>query len=270
MTTFLFWNLGRRPLQAAVTAIARQNEVDVIMLAECLLPPNTILKTLNPIGRSDYHYAPSQCGKIKIFTRFPAEFIRPLFENNRTTIRHLRIPATTDILLAVTHLPSKSHWKESSQVAEITVLADEIRDLETRMGHSRTVLVGDLNANPFEPGIVNASALHGVMCRRIAEERQRVVQGRPYPYFYNPMWSLLGDASPGVPGTYFYRSAEHTVYFWNMFDQVLIRPDLLNAFSNEDLEVLQSDGVASLLSQNGLPDADAFSDHLPVLFRLRL
>ena len=270
MTTFLFWNLGRRPLQAAVSAIARQNEVDVIMLAECLLPPNTLLRALNPIGRSDYHYAPGLCKKIKIFTRFPAHFVPPLLENDRTTIRHLRIPATTDILLAVTHLPSKSHWKESSQVAELTVLASDIRDLEKRMRHSRTILVGDLNANPFEAGVVNANALHGVMCRHVAKEKQRVVQGRAYPYFYNPMWSLLGDASPGVPGTYFYRSAEHTVYFWNMFDQVLIRPDLLSAFSNEDLEILLSDGVTSLLSENGLPNAGAFSDHLPVLFRLRL
>jgi hypothetical protein len=124
--------------------------------------------------------------------------------------------------------------------------------------------------NPFEPGVVNANALHGVMTRRIAERNVRVVQGKQYQFFYNPMWGLLGDATPGPPGTYYKARSEHMCHFWNMFDQVLIRPDLLHLFSNEDLEILESNGHTSLLSVQGVPDADVASDHLPVFFRLNL
>lgn len=81
------------------------------------------------------------------------------------------------------------------------------------------------------------------------------------------MWSLFGDGSPGPAGTYYYHNAQHTEYFWNMFDQVLIRPELLDSFKNEDLEIIDSDGSRSFLSANGLPIA---SDHLPVFFRLNL
>lgn len=124
--------------------------------------------------------------------------------------------------------------------------------------------------NPFEAGVVSAAGLHGVMSRRIAQRGARVIQKRKWPFFYNPMWSLLGDESPGPPGTYYYTRPEHKVFFWNMFDQVLIRPDLLHLFNSEDLEILQSDGDISFLSSRGLPDRNVASDHLPIFFKLDL
>ena len=270
MISFLFWNLNRKPLQTVISKIASQREVDVIILTECYIPSDALLRALNYSDTSEYYYPPGLCQGVRIFTRFPEQYILPKFEDSRTTIRHIKLPGATDILLVAAHLPSKLHWRDSSQVAECTVLANMIRTVEKEVGHSRTVLIGDLNTNPFEPGVVNANGLHGVMSRHIAEKRQRKVQGRNYPFFYNPMWSLLGDASPGPPGTYFQSRAEHTVFFWNTFDQLMIRPELLRFFNNEDLEILQSDGTISFLSRNGLPDGKLVSDHLPVYFKLRL
>lgn len=272
MTAFLFWNLNRKPLQTIVANLALRYEVDVIMLAECSITPDALLRTLNPPGTSEYQYAPSPgCKKIKVFTRFSSEFIPAISETDRLTIRHLKLPGLTDILLAVIHFPSKLHFRsEDSQRDECIILANSIRDAERKVGHFRTVLVGDLNMNPFEAGVVSAAGLHGVMSRRIVEGGARVVQNRKWLFFYNPMWSLLGDASPGPPGTYYYRSSEYVVFFWNMFDQVLIRPELLHLFNSEDLEILQSDGDISFLSSRGLPDRDVASDHLPIFFKLDL
>ena len=118
--------------------------------------------------------------------------------------------------------------------------------------------------------MVGANGLHGVMSRSIAAEGMRVVQEREYPYFYNPMWGLFGDGTPGPSGTYYYRSAEHRVFFWNIFDQVLIRPELLSRFDNKELEIIKSDGEVSFLSNNGLPDINIASDHFPIMFRLEL
>ena len=176
----------------------------------------------------------------------------------------------TDILLSVTHFPSKMNWRESSQAAECAELSRSIREIEKEIGYSRTVLVGDLNMNPFEEGMVNANGLNGVMARSIAQRKTRTVRERHYPFFYNPMWSLLGDASPGPPGTYYYSSSEHTAFFWHMFDQVLIRPDLLENFSNNDLKILSSDEKISFLSPNGFPNKKIASDHLPIVFKLML
>lgn len=272
MITFLFWNLKRNSFQEIVANLATQQEVDVIMLAECTIPPAVMLKSLNPPERPQYHYARCEgCGTIEIFTRFPARFIRPIREVDRLTIRHLQLPGLTEILLAISHFPSKVHWDRSSQAAQCFELAESIRRVEKQIGHSRTVLVGDVNMNPFEDGLVSASALHGVMTRDIAAKGTRIVQGKEFPFFYNPMWSLLGDASPGPAGTFYQWRSEQTVFFWNMFDQVLIRPDLLPRFANEHVEIVESDGETSFLSSHGnIPEDRVASDHLPILFKLSL
>ena len=272
MTTFLFWNLYEKPLQGIVANLAHHHEIDVLMLAECSIAPDMLLSALNQPDAPRYHYAPSPaCTKIEIFTRFPAEFIPFTSKDKpRLTIRHLKLPGLIDILLVVTHLSSKLHWSEPSQSDECIVTARSVRSTEQDIGHSRTILVGDLNMNPFERGIVTATGLNGVMCRNIAARGARTVQSTQYPFFYNPMWSLFGDASLGPPGTYYRNVSEHVGYFWNMFDQVLIRPELLGRFDNNDLKILDSDGDISFLSKNGLPNKNIASDHLPILFKLNL
>lgn len=116
MTTFLFWNLNQKPLQKIVSNLVFQHEVDVLMLTECTFLPETLLKLLNQNGTSLYHYSPCiGCRKVHIFSKFTNEFIKPIEESERLTIRHLNLPGTSDILLAVIHFPSKLHWNDSSQ-----------------------------------------------------------------------------------------------------------------------------------------------------------
>ena len=269
MLTFAFWNLKRKPLEALVAALAAQYDVDVLVLTECAISPATLLMCLNTDGLAQYHYAPGiGCEKIEIYARFPDDYIRPISESDRLTIRHVTLPGLTDILLAAVHFPSKMHWNEASQALECTELARIIREGESQVAHHRTILVGDLNMNPFEDGIVGAAGLHGTMSRRIAERRSRTIYGTEYPFFYNPMWRLLGDGRKGPPGTFYYSGSEQRVFFWNMFDQVLVRPDLLPGFDAEGVEIVTNVGATSLLSVKGLPNAKEASDHLPLVFRL--
>ena len=74
----------------------------------------------------------------------------------------------------------------------------------------------------------------------------------------------------GPPGTYYYSSAEDKALFWNMFDQVLVRPDLLNTFEFGNLKILTNDGSTNLANSQGRPDRNKASDHFPLLFRLNL
>jgi len=271
MTSFIFWNVHAKHLASRLAILAQRNDVDIIMLAENATPPADTLRSLNAGRKNLYYYVPSRgCDKIEIYARFSAEFIPAIYEDHRTTMRHLRLPGLNDILLAITHFPDKLHWSGDSQSFECIELSQKIRRSEKRIGHTRTVLVGDLNMNPFETGVVSANGLHGVMSRQIAERKKRVVQGKEYIFFYNPMWNYMGDYTSGPPGTYYYNNAEHRVFFWNVFDQLLVRPELLPFFKNEDLRVLDSDGETSLLSLSGLPDDDAASDHLPIFFKLTL
>ncbi|MBV7339064.1 hypothetical protein KFU94_64775 [Chloroflexi bacterium TSY] len=84
------------------------------------------------------------------------------------------------------------------------------------------------------------------------------------------MWSLSGDISPGPPGTYYFHPSGYSSYYWHIFDQLLIRPDLLEFFDHNTLKVVDTDGEKSLLLDNGTPDKFQTSDHLPLLFQIEL
>lgn len=111
-------------------------------------------------------------------------------------------------------------------------------------------------------------ALHAVLSRQVAYRESRTVQGSDYPFFYNPMWSHFGDADRKTAGSYYYAHSGHVAYFWNLFDQVLIRPDLARRFDPFSLEILTSFCGQALVREDGQPDRERYSDHLPIVFEL--
>ena len=122
--------------------------------------------------------------------------------------------------------------------------------------------------NPFESGIVGTAGLNATMVRSQALKEFRTVQGRHYQFFYNPMWGHFGDRDREPPGTYYRDSNQQVNYYWNIFDQVLIRPSLLGMLPRDGVEIVTHAGRFPLLASNGLPNRAVASDHLPLLFRL--
>ncbi len=57
-------------------------------------------------------------------------------------------------------------------------------------------------------------------------------------------------------------------YFWNTFDQVLLRPDLLEYFSVDQLFIPCEIGDKKLLSNERI--ASRGSDHLPIIVTLQM
>jgi len=268
-TTFLFWNINKQPVVRLLRRIVREHDVDVLILAESDIPVVSLLTELNIGATAQFSLPTNPSAQFTMLVRFPADSLLPVSDVGGMSIRRLVPPLGIDLSLIAVHLRSKLFSTEVEQSLFCTRLIKYIEEAEKQAGHSRTVIVGDLNMNPFEAGVVGAEGFHAVMDRRIAAKGKRTVQGVERHFFYNPMWSYLGDRSPGPPGTYYYHGGQIS-YFWNMFDQVLIRPELLGRFDEHDVTVLSSAGGLSLLSQNHVPDRLLGSDHLPVLFRLNL
>jgi hypothetical protein len=272
MLSFLFWNLGKKDLTARVARLARKVQADVVMLAEHVGDPAVLLAALNRESTAPYSYPASTSSTIRLFTRLPRSRVVEKYNDDFVglNIRQLKVrPATwpSGILLAGVHYKSRLEWSEEEQrEGAIKLLAPAIADEEDRFGHQRTVLVGDLNMNPFEPGVVSAFGLHAVMTQDLARREERTVAGQPYRFFYNPMWGYFGDRSPGPPGTYYLRSSRPGQYFWNIYDQVLLRPALMDRLVGE--AILDHDGTESLLTRKGLPSEANASDHLPLSFQL--
>ncbi|MBC8042592.1 MAG: hypothetical protein IAF08_04025 [Rhizobacter sp.] len=116
--------------------------------------------------------------------------------------------------------------------------------------------------------MVDARGLHAVATRAVATKNSRKVDGKEYPFFYNPMWRYFGDENDRPSGTYYYGGSEPKTYFWNIYDQVLLRPNLVPLFEQQELRILTGDGKQEFLKK-GVPDK-AISDHLPILFKLNI
>lgn len=267
MANFLFWNVGGNPLFDQIPVVCRENEVDVLILAEYPDEEVQLILAMNAGNQRVYAAPFNPSDRLKYLTRFPPDALVPVLDEGGVSIRQVRAPLGPELLLVALHLPSKLHRTGIEQTIFSIDLGKLISSAEARCGHSNSLIMGDLNMDPYEDGVVSANGLHGVMDKAIALEGDRIVDGKARRYFYNPMWSYLGDESVGPPGTYFRRGGQVS-RFWHTFDQVLLRPALLTYYSPPGVRVITSIGNRDLL-RNGKIDR-SISDHLPILLRLNI
>ena len=270
---FLFWNTNRKPLIKEIANIAKHHNIDVILLAEHNLNNSDLILELNSES-VDYHLPNPifQNNRIKIFTKFSNHYIVPVADEleNRFTCFKIRIPKLEEVLVFAVHLPDLKNNRLDSIQGYARRISRRIKKIEEQLNLTSTVVVGDFNMNPSDVGMVSAESFHAIMDSEIAKNQSRIVSKQKYDYFYNPMWSLHGDVNNNVAGGYFYKNAELVNYHWNVFDQVLLRPSLINNFNKNSLKFIDSDGNKTLLKANGTPDSNKYSDHLPLIFTLNI
>jgi hypothetical protein len=226
-----------------------------------------MLDEIGPVGQRPYWNLLTAKERIQIFTRVAPETYG-VRESSYFTMLRFSARSTANLLVVAAHLPSQLWYEKPTIRLACENLAGEV-SLEERKypGHS-TVIIGDLNLNPYDEGIVGAKALHAVPARQIAERGRRKVLGRLYPLFYNPSWRLFVDSRQNPGGTYYRGSNDANCHFWHVLDQVLVRPALLRRLPVDCLRVLDNDGLISFRGRSGKPDP-RISDHLPILFSLK-
>ena len=251
----LFWNVNSRHSSATLVAdLVKTHGVDVLVLAE---PGDSTQDTLNAVvqrGVRRFVSDPFTCDNLQIFHRLPV--LTAEYDDGRMSIRRIRLgPSSShvDLLLVAVHLPSKLHLSSEDQAAQCIEYVSEIRRAETRWQTKKTLVVGDFNMNPYEHGMVQTTGFHSVMNRRDALRGSRIVQGRRYDFFYNPMWRCFGNGVRSPSGTYWKAETRPTACFWHIFDQVLVRPELVPAFDDRRLQVITLAGSKSLLGGHGRP-----------------
>jgi len=267
---FLYWNLHRKPIQKLVADLTHEHRPDVVILSECEFHLAEFLPELNTPLKQKYGLPFSPIPDPVFLVRLPRNSLKLVNDHSGVCIRRLIPPIGPDVLIIAVHLPSKLHQGDNDQALSATRLARYIEQAEEKTGHRRTLIVGDLNMNPFEDGVVGAEGLHAIMDRDIVAKKSRIVQGEERFFFYNPMWNHFGNFPRPPAGTYFYSGSKQISYFWNMFDQMMIRADLLEYFNDESLKILTSAGSTSLLNSSNRPDRERASDHLPIMFDLDL
>ena len=258
-------------MQDHLNRLVEYYAINVIILAESRIPPSTLLKDLNRYRATKFVLSEGLPENIHVYVDFRPIQMLPISESSRYSIRSLKFPITSEYLVVIAHLPSKLYKDPRDQTLYAENLSDMIRKIENDRGHRRTIAVGDFNMNPFEDGMMQVNAFNSVSSQRIARDNggYRVYGGKAYPFFYNPMWNFLGDRTRFKPGTYYYNSGRAVNFYWHMFDQVLVRPSLVDRLNFESLRIIDFDGEKSLITQNDRPDR-RISDHLPITFQLDL
>jgi hypothetical protein len=260
LLTLLFWNLRRKSLHELVWAIAEEHSVDIAVLAEI---PSTFPASFGTPPFLRYNIPNFHL--VAVFGQYPTDYVSPLRAATRFATLAFSLPTYPSFTLAVAHLPDRRNNSLEARTDAARRFAESIRADEFASKHQRTIVLGDLNMNPFEVGVYGGCSLNGVPTKRLAGSRARRIRQEEYPYFYNPMWGLLGDRTPGPPGTYYHSSADSGELHWHILDQCLLRPDTMHWLI--DVAVIEIVREETLSTKAGIPRSN-ISDHFPVLVRL--
>jgi exonuclease III len=280
MFTTVFWNIDSlrdlenydREFGRLLSQLCVEHNVDIAVLIECRIPVVKVLEAFQP--RDIYTMIPSQ-EKFAVIARFDSRFMErlvPPLSSDRTDYWHLNLPLQKSAIISAIHGPDRRNNSPAKQELFFQQVAANISWAELQVGHSRSIVFGDFNSNPFESPVGSLSGMHAVSSRSIAAKISRKCYNVDYPFFYNPMWSLLGDFRSGdsPPGTYYHDGSNPHEFYWHMLDQVLLRPELCERLTTNGLKIITKIGDQSLLTRSGIPDRSNASDHLPVLFTLDL
>lgn len=262
-----FWNINKNnKIESLLLNLVVQQSLDVLIFAEYASNIEKFCNLLNAICYDNYEPLNSLgCDKICgiINSKYKQEIIT---SSSRYEIINIR-SSFFSILLGLIHAPSKLHSSDNDRLLCFNTFYHDIEKAEGKTKINNTIIIGDFNANPFENYVIGACSLHGIPYKEEVAKESRIVQGKEYKMFYNPMWRFFGSQSPPY-GTYYYNSSSTDNYFWNTFDQIIFRPALIPAFAEDSLKIITSINNKSLLVNNYKPNKK-ISDHLPIIFNIQ-
>lgn len=258
----LFWNVHKENVNEYLIDFIYTLDTNFIILAE--FNSDFTADLLRRLNKTFIELPQIGCKKITIFYKKEMFDIDLAPEANRYMTRIIKFKNTNiKLLMMAVHLQSKINVDEATQLYESSIIRGELETIEYNLSIENTFVIGDFNMNPFENGMVSAFAFNSIPCQKTAMKETRKLQDRTYKFFYNPMWNLLGDYDNN-PGTYYTSTPNQVTYYWNILDQIIMRPSLIKYFVKDSLAILQNINGKPLVDQNGKP---SISDHLPITFK---
>lgn len=248
-------------VNAVLKDLVCENRIDLLVLAEYVDNLNALRAEF--LDQRIYFEEGITVGCERIIILSRIREIEPGFQNKYCSMQIIN----NEYILVCIHLPCKLFSDYYKRSIAINRIVEEIQMYENSLQIEKTILVGDANENPYETGCLAADRFHAVPVYDDAKRVYRTVMGEKFKMFYNPMWNLLGDFS-FPPGTYYYAGNDAINPFWNIYDQVLIRPCLRETFMDEELKILYKTENKQFIDENNHP-LKSISDHLPIVFEIR-
>lgn len=259
----LFWNLARHDNAELVMRAIKDKDADIAMLAEHSgIDVKTIADSLSP----EYREGPSRagCDKIKSVMKSSLQ-CQYTEEQSRYSVSVIDDRSGKSFVIAMTHLPDRrSDPSSSARMYEIRQLVGKVRDIEKSTSCEDIIVIGDFNANPYDPELIQPDAFNAVLFKDVIRRTQkRIWRNHEFEYLYNPILNWLSE-DPKMYGSY-YLSTPITGPHWNCLDQVLVSPSLMDKVAG--MEYMRSIGNTNLLAQAG--PKKCISDHLPLFVSIK-
>ena len=260
---FAFWNVHQNTMiNNYIVDLIYENGIDIIVLAEYNDHEQKLRNQLIDKGIYMEKYITPGCDRIKMYGSI--QNVMPANQNKYYSVQII----DNKYILCGMHLPSRiysEHWERRNIVIDMIVA--DINELEKKFKLENTIILGDINENPYDSGCLNATKFHGIPSGEDAQKGSRSIMGKTFKMFYNPMWNLFGDFSY-PPGTYYHNGSEPVNSFWNIYDQVMIRPGMKKCFVEKSLKIITDMQKYSLVDKLKHPRKD-ISDHLPIVFEIK-
>ncbi|WP_333637796.1 hypothetical protein [Tissierella praeacuta] len=261
---YLFWNTNKKDINRELIKLIIELNCDIIALAEYT---GLVKDLVDVLWLKGYFYVAVPkigCDRIQILVKEEFRDIEHLDEQSYYTIKGIINDKREFELITFLHLSSKLYAEEEDMLIFVEDIKQRLEILEDKFNTKKSIILGDFNMNPFEKPMVMAAGFHALSCKRTAKMKKRKIKGKEYSTFYNPMWNNFGDNNK-VPGSYFYSASKQTSYFWNIFDQVIVRPEIADNIRN--IRFIEGVDSLKLINENGRPNTN-ISDHLPLYFEI--
>jgi exonuclease III len=264
-----FWNIkNNEEIYDTIIELIKQFDIDILLLAESPLGIFTDLKK-HPRFNNFVQVSDGD-SKVEVYSRVFKQNFKSILDAKRWTGYEIDIPQRLKINLFAVHFPSKVNWSEDSLALECVNFANDIKSMETKVGHKNSVLIGDFNMNPFEAGILSANGLNAIQDLLYSKTAKgRVVNDNHHDFFYNPMWNFFGDYKKPL-GTHYHRNSGNVSNEWSILDQIIIRPDLSDLINKDSIKIISKIKKVDLGRYFNRPNDKEYSDHYPILINLNI
>lgn len=265
---FLYWNVCNNNISSYIVDACVENKINILILTECKnIDVDYLIRKLRDEGMFFQVERINKDSRIMLLHNIK-EQINVIKESKYYSVFNINNGDKKNLLFTL-HLPSRYRQEKDDLNMYASQIIREFEQLEEERNTENSIVVGDFNMNPFDSGMISALSFNAVMCLEIAKRRSRKVLQEERKFYYNPMWHLMGNASNLSKGTFYY-STETKSYYWYTYDQVILRPDLINKFDINKLKIIDVVNKKSLVSRNNIPDKKRISDHLPIKFELKM
>lgn len=260
----LFWNLKRNSnIEEIISNLIVDNDVDIFLCSEF---HSVDFDNLITMLKNEYVVLADTdtCEKIKVIFK-KGTLISMLRAQHRSLTMKLTVHEQ-DILLVGVHLspnPTSTSDVRKYEIRDIMTDIDSDEQFVFGENKHRSMVIGDMNANPFDSEMVNKDSFNAVLFKDIIEQSDTVVfEKEEFERFYNPALDYINENNKNY-GSFYYSSGIGCLY-WYCYDQVLLRKDLINHFVSMDY--IKEIGEAKLI--NRIAPNKSISDHLPLLVKM--